>query len=348
MPTFRAGRRVEQNLIRFKNLLRQAEGGLTASGLRSLQVQALLEPATALLALFLSPTTFNHFRLPISFDELVVTTKRFHLKPLLTLLNSDGRFYLLAFSKNQVRLFQGSKFSLSALDLQGVPGSLAESLQYDLHQKQLQFHTGAPARGGKRDARFFGTGDADTDEKELILHFFRQLDGGLREAVGGERAPLVLAGVDYLLPIYHRASSYPVLMETGITGNPDDLTTEDLHRRAWEIVEPHFRQEERKAADRYHMLAGSNSPLASSKVTEVVPASVHGQVDTLFVAVGIQRWGDVAPDTGDVMLHDRPEPDDHDLLDFAAIHTLLKGGTVYAVPPNEVPENSSLAAVFRY
>jgi hypothetical protein len=95
------------------------------------------------LALFLSPGSFRHFRLLIAFDERVVTTKRFHLKPLLTLLNSDARFYLLAFSKNQVHLFQGSEFGLSALDLQGVRQSLAESLQYDLYQKQLRFHTGA-------------------------------------------------------------------------------------------------------------------------------------------------------------------------------------------------------------
>jgi hypothetical protein len=264
------------------------------------------------------------------------------------LLNSDARFYLLAMSKNQVRLFQGSRFSLSELDLQGAPQSLAEAFQHDLYQEQLQFHTGAAARGGKRDARFFGTGDADTDEKELISRFFRQLDEGLRQAVGDERAPLVLAGVDYLLPIYHKASSYPVLMDAGVTGNPDDLTPEDLHKRAWGIVGPYFRTEEQKAIARYHELAGSRNPLASNKVREVVPASVHGRVDTLFVAVGVQRWGDVSEDTGEVVLHDRPEPDDHDVLDFAAIHTLLKGGTVYAVPPHEVPGHASLAAVFRY
>lgn len=35
-------------------------------------------------------------------------------------------------------------------------------------------------------------------------------------------------------------------------------------------------------------------------------------------------------------------------LDATAIHTLLNGGTVYAVEPEKVPDNAPLAAVFRY
>jgi hypothetical protein len=336
MPTHRTGREVEQNAIRFKNLLRRAQDKLVAGGMRTLQVQKLVKPAQTLLgerpfwhnqsdglALFLSPLTLDHFRLPLSFDELVVTTRRFHLKPLVTLFNNDGRF-------------------------QRAPTSLAESLQYDVQQKQLQFHTSAPARGGKRDAMYFGTGDAGTDEKELLLHFFQQVDNGLHELLAGERAPLVLAGVDYLLPIYDRANSYSYLMKAGITGNPDDLSANELHQQAWAIVEPYFQQEQRQAAERYHELAGSDSPLASSEIKDVVPAAVQGRVDCLFVAVGVQQWGDVDQRTGEVVVHDQQNPDDHDLLDFAAIHTLSKGGGVFAVAPDKVPDDTSLAAVYRY
>ena len=35
-------------------------------------------------------------------------------------------------------------------------------------------------------------------------------------------------------------------------------------------------------------------------------------------------------------------------MDFAAIHTLLNGGIVYAVAPKTVPGDAPLAAVFRY
>jgi len=47
-------------------------------------------------------------------------------------------------------------------------------------------------------------------------------------------------------------------------------------------------------------------------------------------------------------VHEEAEPGDEDLLDFAAMQTLLNGGIVYAVEPQKVPDEALLAAVFRY
>ena len=58
--------------------------------------------------------------------------------------------------------------------------------------------------------------------------------------------------------------------------------------------------------------------------------------------------GTFDPVTLAVHLHKNPEPGDEDLLDFAALHTLSNGGTVYAVEPEKVPDDAPLAAVFRY
>jgi hypothetical protein len=82
----------------------------------------------------------------------------------------------------------------------------------------------------------------------------------------------------------------------------------------------------------------------------VLPAASYGRVDQLFVAVGVQQWGIFNPgvSTATVDLHAEPELGDEDLLDAAAVHTLLNGGTVYAVEPGQVPDQAQLAAVFRY
>jgi hypothetical protein len=68
----------------------------------------------------------------------------------------------------------------------------------------------------------------------------------------------------------------------------------------------------------------------------------------LFVAVGFQQWGTFDPATNTVWVHEEAEPGDEDLLDFAAIQTLLNRGTVYAVEPEKVPDETLLAAVSRY
>jgi hypothetical protein len=361
IATHRAGAEIQQDPIRLKNLLKEAEATLITMGLRSPDAGELLEPAQALLedhefwqhqsdglALFLSPGSFRGYRLPFKFDELVVVTNRFHVKPLLPLLSGDGRFYVLALSQNEVRMLQGTRYSVAEVDLEDVPKSLAEALRYDDPERQLQFHTQTQTPGGRGDrgAAFHGHGVVSDEDKEDILRFFQKVDEGLQDVLGDEQSPLVLAGVEYLLPIYAEANTYSNLISGGVKGNPEALGSEDLHKRAWEIVEPHFQEAQVRAIARYEQLASTEQ--ASSDVRTVVPAAHHGRVDTLFVAVGQQHWGAFDPQTNTIEIHGEEEPGDEDLLDLAAVQTLLHGGKVYALEPAEVPDGVPVAAVFRY
>jgi hypothetical protein len=359
MSTHRVFPEAKQDPIRFKNLLREAEERLTAAGLRSPDAKKLLKPARALikdglfwqyqadgLAAFISPNVFYHYRLPLRLDELLVITDRFHIKPLLPLFSHDGRFYILALSQNEVRFFQCTRYRVKEMELENAPRSLREALKYDDPEKQLQFHTRAPAAGGERAAMFHGQGVGKDDAKDNILRFFHLLDQGLYALLGKENAPLILAGVDYLLPIYREANSYPHLLKEGITGNPEALKGEELHDEAWKIVAPHFLKAQEEAISQYKQFAGSER--ASNIVKEIVPKAYDGRIDILFVAVGVQQWGVFDSKTRQVHVHGEAEHADEDLLDFAAVHTYLNGGTVYALKPEEMPDETSLAAVFRF
>jgi len=358
MPSHRGATESRQDQIRFKNLLREAEESLLESGLRHPQVNDLLEPVQMLLkdasfwkqqidglAVFLCQDIFQYFCFPHRFKELVVVTDRFHIKPLLPLFSGDKRFYLLALSQNQVRLFQGSRYSIVKVDLEGVPDSLAEAVGYDEREKQLQSHTRSPGSGGGRGAIFRGHGEGTDNAKDKILEYFRQINKGLQQLLKDEKAPLVLAGVEYLFPIYREANTYPHLADDGVTGNPEGLSAEDLHEQAWAIVAPLFNMAERDSV-KYRKFAGSEK--TSTDVRKIVPAAYYGRVESLIVAVGVQQWGTFDPVRNVVQLHQEAQPGDADLLDFAAIQTFLLGGSVYAVEPNQVPDEAPLAAVFRY
>ena len=364
MPAHQVGAEIQQDPIRLKNLLSETEERLLADGLRTSEAQELLEPAEKLLqdglfwqhqsdglAIFLSSDQFGYYRLPFDFEELVVVADRFHIKPLLPLFSGDGRFYVLALSQSEVRLLQGTRYSVSEIDLEEVPASLAEVLKFNDPEKRFQFHTMTRTPGGKgeRPAIFHGHGVASADDpKDYISRYFHRVDESLHDLLRDEQAPLVLAGVDYLLPIYREANTYPHLVDEGIEGNPEELRAEELHGRAWTIVQPLFLAEQEEAAAQYRQLAGAGSEQASHKLKEVVPAGYYGRVETLFVAVGLQQWGTFDPATNTVQVHEETEPGDEDLLDFAAIQTLLNNGTVYAVEPEKVPDEALLAAVFRY
>ena len=258
MPTHRTGAQAQQDPTRCRNLLREARGDLSAQGMGDREADKLLQKADHLagdqmfwqhqsdgLALFASRESFHYYRLPLRFTPLVTVSDRYHIKPLLRLLTGDGRFFVLALSQNRVRMFQGSRFNLNPIEDTGnIPGSLHEALEPDDLGDSVQFRTGMSDGRGGHTAVYHGHGYSSEDAKKDLRRFFSQIDRGVTELLRGDTAPLVLAGVDYLLPIYRETSSHPNLAERGILGNPDRLSAEELHKEAWERVRKHFRKEE--------------------------------------------------------------------------------------------------------
>jgi glucose-6-phosphate 1-dehydrogenase len=94
---------------------------------------------------------------------------------------------------------------------------------------------------------------------------------------GDERSPLVLAGVDYMLPIYQQANNYPNLVKEGIIGNPDDLTATQMHKQAWKIVEPILNTDQHEALSHYQKLRGSVSKLSSNSINSIITAHITGE-----------------------------------------------------------------------
>jgi len=358
MPTFRTGAEGQQNQIRFRNLLRKAEEKLLAGGLRSQEVKKFLEPTQGLpgnvlfwrrqsdgLALFLAVDLFRCFCLPEAFDELIMVADRFHIKPLLPLLGGDKRFYILALSQKENRILEGTAHHVQEIELESVPNSLAEALQYDALEKQIRFRAGS-AGGGDRTSMVSGHGADIDDTKDNLLKYFRLIDRGLHDLLRDERAPLVLAGVEYLFPIYREANTYPHLIEEGIGGNPKGISAEALHKTALEIVRPFFQKAEREALAQYRQSSGTG--LTSADIGEIIPAAYHGRVGQLFVASGRQQWGSYHGESGAVELHRKMEPASEDLLEIAAIQTFMNGGLVFTLPIEEMPDEHDLVAVFRY
>lgn len=365
LPTYRAGSETQQNPIRLKNLLRTAEERLADWGLRAPEAEELLAPARRLvddgsfwqyqsdgLALFRSPDLFRTYRLPVTFSELSVVEDRFHVKPLFPLLSGDGRFYIVALSLKNIRLIAATRHSAEEVELPDVPRSLTEALGELTRQSspvQTATNTNARMRTMARSPIFHGHGTAEDDLKAEILQFFNLADKALQKYLD-RNCPVVLAGVEYLLPRYKETTEHPHVLDEGLTGNADDLSPEQLRDLAWEIVEPHFQEDRRRAAERYGDLSGTGR--ASSRAEEILPAAHDGRVDTLFVARGVRLWGSYNGGTRQILLQGEQgngqEAGYEDLIDLAAVQTFLNGGTVFAVAQQEVPDGQAMAAIFRY
>lgn len=373
MPTYRNESDWSQNTTRLKNLLRDARNQLREQGYREDAIDETLGEARTLLdrpgfwrsrigdglALFITSETTESFRLPLPFDEVVVVEDRFHLKPLFPLIAANNRFYLLALSKNNVQLFQGTHQSVSKVEETEIPADIVEAIrQYEDPERQIQLHVQnrtADGEGGDRmDAAFHGHGGGDADDmsaepQDELKRFFREVDESVSEYLGGEEVPLVLAGVSEYLPLYRSVNNYPHLIEDEIVpGNPESFSIDELHEKAWAIVEPIFQVEEEEELDRFEQLYYQDEDMASDDFHEIIPGCAYSRVDTLFVPVGEHRWGRFDPDTNTVEVHESQEPGDGDLLNYAAVSAYLNGATVHALGPEKMPGGRSIAATFRY
>jgi hypothetical protein len=270
----------------------------------------------------------------------------FHVTPLLPLLSGNGRFLVLALSQNGVRLLQGTRDTISPVDLGRCPHSLAEALHRHDTQESAPFRARPASGSGSWTAVFQGHGVGIDNQKTDLLHYFQRIDHALRGILHNDSTPLVVAAVDYLLPIFREASSYSGLLGEGIAGNPDRLSDSELHRQAWTLVEPLFESSVQHELARFQ--ARSSSPLASDNLARIVPAAYRGDVETLFVALGERQWGLLLPGKEQVEQHAEFQPGDEELLNFAAVHTLRHRGRVYALPRQRVPSSGLLAALYHF
>ncbi|MBP1763011.1 MAG: hypothetical protein H6Q65_69 [Firmicutes bacterium] len=367
LPTHRKGPEILQDPIRFKNLLRDAEEQLIGRGMRAPEAQKLLEPAKSMvkdtdfwqhqsdgLAFFVAPNWSRFYRLELNLQEAVVVGERFAVKPILPHFANDGQFYILALSQNNVRLLRGSRYSINELDTGKMPRSLQETLSPDhsgqVEERHFSLHGGGSPGSLTGSATPVATGQGGTKEfaKQDILQFLLRVEKGLQEIVKDDKFPLVLAGVEYLLSIYKEVNKYPNLIDQAIKGSPDLLSAKELHKNAWDIIGPQFLAEQKKAAERFEQLYGQGSERVADALERIVPAAQSGQVETLFVAAGVQRWGTFDRTTNEVQVHEKQENGDESLLDLAAAFTFMNGGTVHALDADGVPGGKPIAAVFRY
>ncbi|MFZ7127185.1 MAG: hypothetical protein ACOWWM_13610 [Desulfobacterales bacterium] len=351
----------EAQRIRFKNQLRSAEKAIDEQSpackkamekplqdaQRLLEDEAFWRTWGDSLAVFMAPEIFRYFRVPMTFDELHVVAGRFHIKPLVPLLSAEKRFYVLALSQNRVRLVGCTRHRAEEVEVEGLQ-SMEKMLGYD-KQTQLQYHSGAAGVSGGRPAVYHGQGVGIDDTKDEILRYFQEVDRVLQPVfLNNDAHPLVLAGVDYLLPIFRKATSYRQVMEPGIEGNPEHLRAEELRDKAWEIVRPEFEKGRIEAARRYRELAGTG--YTASDVPSIVPAAAFSRVDVLFLTHGKACWGRFDRQSSEVTVQEEGgQPGSEDLLDLAAAETFRNGGTVYLVEADEMPEaNGQAAAILRY
>ncbi len=351
------GSDAEQDEIRLRKLARQAEAKLSDGWMRAPDARDLLGPARALanepefwnsrnkgLAIFACQDGTHRYRLPISFFDSVFVSGRFNTRPLLPLLEKQTRFYVLAVSQNDVRLYSADQLSMRTVEVAGLPANMEVALNFDGADRGAQVHSAARGAIGKQAAVFHGQGGRPDTAKSDLQTYVREIERAVSRHLRGASEPLILACVDSLLPLYQRANSYPHLLGESVSGNADYTNPSRLHEQAIPLAEAFLKREALAAATEYHRNLGTD--VVSDDVEHVVPAAYQGRVRTLFYNPQASLCG--IYQSADCQLHVTNEPDDDDLIDMSVVETLRRGGTIYAMNGLDLATNSPLAAMYRY
>ena len=308
-PTHRHGPENQQDLIRFRNLVKELETSLRQK-YPAVDTRLLVEPFEELardhdfwnhtldgLAVLGGPSLFRVFRLQRPVAELAVVADSFHTKPLRRFLQSVGRYQVLGLSLQKIQLFEGNRDTLDEIDpAPDVPRTITEALGAELtepHQTVASYG----GVGGESTPMHHSQGGKKNEEDIDAERFFRAIDRAVLEHHSRPSGlPLILAALPEHHHLFHRVSHNPFLMAEGLTINPDTLPIDELRERAWQVVEPQYQARLAALADEFAV--AKSKGLGSDDLAEVAQAAAAGRVATLLIEADRQIAGRLDGSTG--------------------------------------------------
>lgn len=354
LPTHAKGEQVQQDPIRFKNLLTKAEQQLKEQEINQTEIEKILEEPRKLLdqplfwqhadkglAVFITKDTFEYFRVPLNFKEQVLVEDHFLITPLVPMVTLDGTYTILCLSQKEVRLLKCTRVSVETIYLEDAPTSMEDFQQYDVYEKSLTAASGA----GRSKTMFHGWGDAAIDNN-VLENYLKTIETEVTSKLRKRNDPLILAGVDKAIAEYKKVNHYSRLMDQTISGNPDPKNDTEIKDEGWEIIKSYFLEDMYDDIDRYSDLLGSDKQ--SNNLSQIVEAAYYGKIDSLFVTIGEHSWGRFDREKDTVHHSSNRQNGEYDLINAAAIKTMTQGGNVYALDRENMPQASTVAAIFRY
>ncbi len=357
LPTHRAGASKE-DFIRYKNMLSQAKyqlmeytdmDGKTAKKYLSKAYDLLADDYFWMhlsdgLCLFIADNRFEYYRMPIDFEKRIFIGQRFYLTPTIPVLNDPVNYFILALSQNKVELFEARQHSITPIIIDDlIPKNLDVAIGEEAPEKQIHSHSAASGQ-----AIYHGHGAGKDNKHNHLEQFFRQVDKGLMNLLHDEDKPLLLAGVDYYMPIYKSISSYQNIVENHISGNVENDDPVLLHEKSWQIMQSFYANKIKAEQQRFE--TSIHQQKASYSLHHIVAAAINGQVDTLFYDKDSNFfWGTYDPQTNTVESYPERKEGAVCLINLAVQRTLANGGRVLPMSVERLPRmESPLNAIYRY
>lgn len=297
------------------------------------------------LAVYIADGFFRYIKLPVNPHDEVLINSTFFLTPLIPVITSRDYFYVLVLSKKQAKLYRADEFGIQFINVPGMPRGVEDVVHFEQKDDEDLFRT--DTQGAGAGASYHGMGTGRPDHKTNLAMYFDEVDETLwKEVLNRENVPLLLAGVEYLIPIYKEVAKYKPIWDEALTGSHEHENPQTLYQQARSIMEPYFQERIVKALNAYGNQSATE--LTTSIPEDVIPAAHYGRIAQLFALKGEHIWGTFDEMNNQLTMHSAQQDSDECLVDKSVIKTLLNGGEVFLLTEDKMPGRSKLAAIMRY
>ena len=356
-PTHPAHPEKQQDVIRFRNLVKSLEASLLQQGRSARDAAVLLAPLRDLaddrefwnhvlqgLAVLRDAGSTHVYRLQRAVPELAIVADSFHTKPLLRIRQSADRYQVLALNRARARLFEGNRDALDEIDVSALmPASPEAAGEARDAERATRVYGATTAEGTTRH----GTGGERSLRDDDTERYFRAVDRAVAEHYSRPSGlPLLLAALPEHHSLFRRVSSNPQLLDVALDVHPDDLPATEFRERAWQAILPSYVARLAALLDAVH--AATARQQGSLDLADVARAARQGRVATLLIDADRHVAGTLDAATGAIALEPMADAAGADLLDDVGEQVLRTGGEVVVVPAERMPSDSGVAAAYRY
>jgi hypothetical protein len=276
--------------------------------------------------------------------ELAVVADRFHVRPLLRILQSAERYQVLCLTRQTAKLYQGNRDALDPIEVDSFPATMTEALGDEVTEYERTMHS-AGAGGGV--AIQHGIGAKKDEVTKDTERYFRAVDRAVSDRFSKPSGlPLILVALPEHQPVFRAISQNPALREAGVAANPDVMSVDQLRAAVWHVVEPMYLARLAELSESYRNAAAHQKGTAD--LSDAARAAVEGRVATLLVEADRIVPGRLDASNGAIASAPLDHPEVGDLLDELAVTVLKTGGEVVIVPKERMPSASGLAATYRF
>ncbi|HEV7302189.1 MAG TPA: hypothetical protein VGN72_22820 [Tepidisphaeraceae bacterium] len=356
MPMLRAAPPANENQRLFNELIDKVAAEL-ASGYPKEVVEPLVNRITAEasgtdfwigprdgIAVFASSDYLRIVDLPSRPDARVDVADTFHVRPLITSMQADRRYHVLALTLRQAVLYEGNQYGVRRLATPGVPQD-----PHTVSKMRMSQEIDAASDIKTATTQYPQEGTIPAAVSEDL--FLRAIDKAVWEQFSRDaKLPLVLMADENRSSAFRAISKNTYLLEQGSMVDPHHLAPERIHQETWKLIEPRFGAEAQDLVDQFQ--AARARKLGSDELAPVVEAAAVGRVDTLLIDANRQIPGRIE-DSGDgATFQFKPapagDPRADDVLDDLAEMVLKTDGAVMILPPDLMPSDTGVAAIYRY